>query len=247
LQNGFSIFPLGDAAASISLGNQINEFLNEKVIAMQQWMVDHPFEGQLDLIPAYCSLTVIYNPGLVKRRYQPSSTVFEWVENHLRRSYEESMVEARQASPLVEIPVCYDAPFAPDLEAMALAKGISTEEIIQLHLSGEYRVYTIGFLPGFSYMAPIHEKLVMPRKPRPVPVTAGSIGIAGHQTGIYPLNSPGGWHIIGRTPIMQFDPDAPEMVKLKVGDRVSFYRIGTDEMLRLEGKEDEKFILESQK
>ena len=112
---------------------------------------------------------------------------------------------------------------------MVESKQISADEIVALHTARTYRVYTIGFLPGFSYMAEVDGKLITPRKQRAEPVAAGSVGIAGAQTGIYPLNSPGGWHIIGRTPVKQFAADTEELVTLKVGDRVQFYAISTEE------------------
>jgi inhibitor of KinA len=225
LSNGYTIFPLGDAAATIDLGNTINDFLNDKVIAMQQWMLANSFAGQKDIIIAYSSLTIIYDPVIIKQRFHPSSTVFEWVQQKLQMAFDQSTIQPVNQAAIIRIPVCYDEPFGPDLNEMAATKQMHPQEIIDLHTARTYRVYTIGFLPGFSYMAEVDEKLITPRKPRPVPVAAGSVGIAGAQTGIYPLNSPGGWHIIGRTPVKQFDADTKELVKLKVGDTVQFYAI----------------------
>jgi inhibitor of KinA len=231
---------MGDSAATIDLGNAINELLNDKVIAMQQWLLAHHFPGQKDIIAAYSSLTIIYDPVAARLHFQNGSSVFEKVRQHLQTAFNESAVQTvnsavsdqpgRQQA-IIRIPVCYEEEYAMDLPAMAAEKNMSTEEIIALHTGAVYRVYTIGFLPGFSYMAAVHEKLITPRKLKPVPVQAGSVGIAGAQTGIYPLNSPGGWHIIGRTPIKQFDAHDKDLVKLKVGDNVQFYRISKKEML----------------
>jgi len=126
---------------------------------------------------------------------------------------------------LVKIPVCYDTFFAPDLESLAESKGMSSGELVQLHLSKPYRVYMLGFLPGFAYLGQVDDKLATPRKPQPVEVAAGSIGIAGYQTGIYPMVSPGGWHIIGRTPVHLFDTDKENPALLKPGDSVQFVSI----------------------
>lgn len=224
---GYTIFPLGDSAATIDLGNTINEFLNDKIIAMQQWMLAHPFAGQKDIIVAYSALTIIYDPVQIR---QPGKTVFERVKEQLQTAFNQSTIQPVNQSPVIRIPVCYHEDYALDLQSMAAAKQISVEEIIALHTAATYRVYTIGFLPGFSYMAEVHEKLMMPRKPWPAQVPAGSVGIAGAQTGIYPLNSPGGWHIIGRTPVKQFDANSKELVRLKVGDRVQFFPITKKEM-----------------
>ena len=229
LEQDYTIFALGDSAATIDLGNNINASLNEKVIAMQQWLLANTFHGQRDIIVAYSSLTILYDPFLVKQHYQPHSSIFEWVKNRLANAFEHSVIQPRHNASIIRIPVCYDEIFAPDLHALATSKQLSVWDVIALHTARIYRVYTIGFLPGFSYMASVDEKLVTPRKPRPEPVAAGSVGIAGEQTGIYPLDSPGGWHIIGRTPVKQFDACTKELVKLKVGDNVQFYGISKDE------------------
>lgn len=131
--------------------------------------------------------------------------------------------------PVIRIPVCYDPPYAMDLEQLAVQKGLSAVEVINKHMSRIYRVYMIGFLPGFSYMAGVDEQLWVPRKPQPVAVQAGSVGITGLQTGIYPVNCPGGWYIIGRTPVKLFDASAKVPVLLNAGDQVQFYRITKEE------------------
>lgn len=231
MNTGYAIFPLGDAAATIDLGNNINEFLNNKIIGMQQWMLANPLPGQKDIIVAYSSLTIIYDPVAVRRHFPNGGSVYKKVEQQLQKAFGQSAVQPTSHSSIIRIPVCYEEEYAMDLPAMAAEKNMSTEEIIALHTASVYRVYTIGFLPGFSYMAAVHPKLATARKVKPVPVAAGSVGIAGEQTGIYPLNSPGGWHIIGRTPIKQFDASDKNMVKLKVGDSVAFYRISKKEML----------------
>jgi inhibitor of KinA len=131
--------------------------------------------------------------------------------------------------------VCYEGAYAPDLEDVARQQGLSVREVIELHCAGVYRVYMIGFLPGFPYLGAVDQRLEVPRKPRPVPVAAGGVGIAGKQTGIYPLNSPGGWSIIGRTPVRLFDSQTDPPVRLQTGDRVEFYPIPTEEFRRVVG------------
>ncbi|MFT3934334.1 MAG: 5-oxoprolinase subunit PxpB [Chitinophagaceae bacterium] len=227
---GYTIFPLGDSAATIDLGNTINEFLNDKIIAMQHWMQANFFIGQKDIIVAYSSLTILYDPVAVKQHYRITSTIFDWVKQQLQIAFDKSIVQPSIQKEVIRIPVCYAPAYAPDISNMAASKQMTEEEIINLHQSKVYRVYTIGFLPGFSYMAQVDDKLITPRKPKPAHVAAGSVGIAGAQTGIYPLDSPGGWHIIGRTPIKQFDAADPELVKLKAGDHVQFYAISEEEM-----------------
>jgi inhibitor of KinA len=131
---------------------------------------------------------------------------------------------------ILEIPVCYAKPFAPDLETLALQNQLTTEEVIQLHTAKVYRVYMIGFLPGFAYMGKVDHRIAAPRKSQPrTNIPAGSVGIAGEQTGIYPLVSPGGWNIIGQTPLKLFDAARPDPVLFQPGDRVHFYSISQNE------------------
>lgn len=214
---------------TIDLGNTISEASNRKVLAMQEWLQQHAFCGLNDLIPAYSSLTVVYDPVAVKRKYQPTATVAGWIGERLQQAFRESGEGRPENGAAVSIPVCYDLSTGMDLAGIAKQKKKTVEEIIHLHTSINYRVYMIGFLPGFPYLAEVDPLLSVPRKVRPVPVPAGSVGIAGPQTGIYTLASPGGWNIIGRTPTKLFDPASPEVVKLKAGDTVRFYPITLDE------------------
>jgi inhibitor of KinA len=229
LSNQYNIFPLGDTAATIDLGNTINEALNDKVIAMQQWLQVNSFEGVRDIIIAYSSLTLIYDPVSVKRKFSPPGTVFDFVKQKLQQAYYHSLVLPQEEAGIIEIPVCYDDEFGMDLKSMAAEKQMPEEEIIRLHTEKIYRVYMIGFLPGFPYMAEVDARLSAPRKEKPVMVFPGSVGIAGSQTGIYPFNTPGGWNIIGRTPVEMFNETADDLVRLKVGDRVHFYEVGRQE------------------
>jgi inhibitor of KinA len=229
----FNIFPLGDSAITIDLGNLIQEELNDKVLAMQRWLTNHRFEGFTDSIVAYSSLSVFYDPVEVCRKNPSAPGAFQFVSERLREAWWQSPGEPARDEEPVRIPVCYEGDLAPDLIPLAAKKDISPEEIIRLHISGIYRVYMIGFLPGFAYLGETSELLAVTRKPRPTPVKAGSVGITGRQTGIYPLDSPGGWHIIGRTPVGLFDPTAEIPVRLKIGDRVEFYPITRKEFGRI--------------
>jgi len=219
------IFSLGDAAATIELGNRVDERLNRKVMAMTAWITQHAFDGLKDCIPAYSSLTVHYDPFLIKTTYHPASTVFEWVKQQLEAAFDQSSENLYVQPLLHRVPVCYEDDYAPDLASLALTCKLTTKEIIELHTAVIYRVYMIGFLPGFAYLGTVDERIAAPRKPQPVPVIAGSVGIAGKQTGIYPLNSPGGWNIIGRIPLKMFDPAAAKPVWMQPGDEIAFFPI----------------------
>jgi inhibitor of KinA len=229
LTNQYKIFPLGDAAVTFDMGNSISEALNQKALAMQRWLLAHPFEGLKDCLVAYSSLTVLYNPVIIKKYYNPATSIFAWVGGRLQEAFDNARETVSAAREVISIPVCYAAPYAPDLAALAQQKQLTEQEVVTIHTSTTYNVYMIGFLPGFSYMGEINERIAVPRKQHPAQVLAGSVGIAGSQTGIYPLNSPGGWQIIGRTPLKMFDPFVPEPVKLQAGDRVQFYAITKQE------------------
>ena len=228
-------YTLGDSAVTAELGSGISEQLNEKVIAMQQWLAAHPFDGMKELVLAYSSLTVYYDLFMIKKKYDPP-VIHEWVEEKLRESFEKSSESTGKHGELHHIPVCYEGEYANDLESMANLKQVTREKIIDLHTSKQYRVYMIGFLPGFPYMGEVDPQLIQARKLKPSLVKAGSVGIAGAQTGIYPFNSPGGWNIIGRTPINLFNAEMAQPVWLKPGDQVKFYAIGKEEFEAIKSK-----------
>lgn len=226
----YRIFSLGDTAITVDFGNRIDEKINEEVVARYQDWVAHPLWGMTEIVPAYSSLTVYYDLLKLKKGTD-GSTAFERIKQEIEGRLQQPVRPVEMNSPLVRIPVCYDPAFAPDIIRLAAAKKLTPEELIGLHTAATYKVHMLGFLPGFAYMGGTNERIAMPRKPQPVKVTAGSVGIAGRQTGIYPLDSPGGWHIIGRTPLKMFDPTAKKPVLLEMGDRVQFYTISKNEFL----------------
>jgi inhibitor of KinA len=230
LNEAINIFSLGDSAVTIDLGNSISRELNLRVRGMQEWLAANPFPGLKDLVVAYSSLSLFYDPVVVKNEFPSFDTAFAYIEDKLQQAYQLSAdgQNAREGE-LIRIPACYDDTFAADLDFVSRTSHLSKQEVIELHLSQSYYVYMIGFLPGFSYMAEVDEKIRMPRKINPVPVAPGSIGISDSQTGIYPLSCLGGWQIIGKTPLKLFDEASSEPVKLKPGDQVEFYAISREE------------------
>jgi len=236
----YSIFPLGDSAITIDLGNHIDEIFNIKALALHSWLIEHPVPGCLDIIMAYSSVTLFYDAaGVVARGLGGHPGAYALLEALLEQAWRETE-DADNPEPVegrvVSIPVCYEGEYAPDLGSVAREKGLSPEEVIQLHTGILYRVYMMGFLPGFPYLGILDQRLTVPRKSQPAPVVAGGVGIAGRQTGIYPLNSPGGWQIIGRTPVRLFDPAAGSPLLLQAGDQVRFQPIGAAEFQRLSGR-----------
>ncbi|HEX4849328.1 MAG TPA: 5-oxoprolinase subunit PxpB [Puia sp.] len=230
MSDDYKIFPIGDAAITLELGNRIDLQLNRKALAIKEWFITHPFEGLRDIIVGYSNISILYDPLIVKSKYAATNRAFDFVRTQLEDAYAHSqIVETKEIDKTIDIPVCYDPDFGYDLEYVSQEKKLSIKEIIDLHVSKIYYVYMIGFLPGFSYLAELNEKLVIPRKPKPVPVVAGSVGIAGSQTGVYSLDCPGGWQIIGRTPLKLFDAALDPPAMLNAGDWVRFYEISKEE------------------
>lgn len=221
------MFPLGDSALTIDFGNSIDDQTNQKVLQLYHQIKDAHIPHLTDLVPAYSSLTVYYDVISV---YSTEHSAFEAISELIENITEEKPKPVDGTKRLIDIPVCYEIKYALDIYEIARQKNLSVEEIIAIHTSKTYRVYMLGFIPGFSYMGLVDEQIEVPRKTEPRPnVEAGSVGIAGRQTGIYPLNSPGGWQIIGKTPLRLFNKDLAQPVLFEPGDEVKFYSITEDE------------------
>lgn len=225
----YRIFPLGDAAIIIDFGNCIDISVNKEVIERFKQLLQHPVAGMIEAVPAYSSLTIYYDVFVVRKNALAGQTAFESIKQQLEEKLQQPVLQTEKQERLIKIPVCYEAEFAMDILQVAAINNITVEDVIHLHTSRIYKVYMLGFLPGFTYMGEVDERITTPRKPQPVDIVAGSVGIAGKQTGIYPLRSPGGWQIIGRTPVKLFDAEKEESTLLKAGDTAQFYSITKDE------------------
>ena len=228
LPHPYTIFPLGDSALTIDFGNIIDIEANRKVLRLFHHLKSLDIPGVIDIIPAYSSLTIYYDPVALFPD-EEDRTAFDVIAELIETLTMEQAVDAFQPPRTLSVPVCYAPAFSTDMEEIGLRNGISREEIIRLHTGKTNRIYMIGFLPGFAYMGQVDPKLVIPRKTEPVQVVAGSVGIAGIQTGIYPFDSPGGWQIIGRTPLPLFQNNENEPVLFQPGDMINFYSITEDE------------------
>jgi inhibitor of KinA len=222
----YSIFPLGDSALTIDFGNIIGEDINKKVLRLFHHLKATADKKIIDLVPAYSSLTVYYN---VCSLHHPELSAFELMVDIIEELLSKTSSIEEQKTNYFEIPVCYSKKFALDIDDLSEKNELSIEEIIEIHTSKAYRVYMLGFLPGFTYMGEVDDRIAFARKPTPVKLFAGAVGIAGKQTGIYPLESPGGWQIIGRTPIQIFKKHDKNPVLFHPGDEVKFYSITEDE------------------
>lgn len=229
----YHIFPLGDNALVIDFGNTIDEQLNKLVHSIFYQLQHDPIPGMIEAVPGYSSLTIYYDVLFIRNKLNKPSTAFAWVSECLKKYITTGNIETGDPEILIRIPVCYEKEYGTDLEFISSQNKISVEEFIHLHSTAIYRVYMLGFLPGFTYMGLVDEKISSPRKQQPAPVEAGSVGIAGRQTGIYPFRSPGGWQIVGRTPFKLFDKEKVNPVLFKSGDNVQFYPIAGDEFIYL--------------
>jgi inhibitor of KinA len=190
-------------------------------------------KGIKDIIPSYHTLTLIYDIELLNA---PLEFANDLIEKY--KSQREIDLPNKELHKIIEVPVCYDESFGIDLISMSIKLNLSITEIIKIHTENIYQVYCLGFMPGFAYMGDVNTTIQMARHPQPRQnVSAGSVGIAGAQTGIYPMHSPGGWQIIGRTPVKIFDKDPKVLSKFKMGDQIKFYPITRAEFDKLNQNE----------
>ena len=214
------ILPAGDSAWSIELPERIDETVNGRAIQVSK-AVENADVPVTDIVVGYRSVMVYIDP--LDARAQN-------VERQLREIVAETPETEVTAGPLVDVPVCYDDPFGPDLGELAAFAKCDVEDVIVRHLAVVYRVFVVGFVPGFAYMASVDPRIAAPRRASPrLRVPAGSVAVAAGQTGIYPAETPGGWSLIGRCPVKPYDPDRTEPFLFHPGDRVQFQRISSSE------------------
>lgn len=225
----YPIHPCGDTAVTIQIGNEISEAVNGEVVAVLRAISQANIPGIRELVPSYTAVCVHYDP--LKLSYGD-------LLKHLDSISVDDCAQTDSGNRLVKIPVCYGEEFGPDLEYVAQHNGLTPEEVIRHHSNGIYLVYMLGFLPGFAYMGGMDESIACPRLTTPrTKIPAGSVGIAGSQTGIYPLASPGGWQLIGRTPVKMFEMDGEKaQFTLSAGDRVQFVSITEDDYHAMEAQ-----------
>ena len=223
------IRPAGACGALAVLGDQICETTGARVAALDHAVCRARIAGVTETVPAFASLLV---------RYDPLRTDFDAVSQALSRLAGGIAAGNAQAGRTVEVPVCYGGAYGEDLPAVARHAGLSEEEVIRLHSGRTYRIYMLGFLPGFPYLGGLDERLFTPRRETPrTRIPAGSVGIGGQQTGIYPMESPGGWQLIGRTPLCLVAPG--RTLPYAAGDSIRFVPIDECEFARIAAQERE--------
>jgi inhibitor of KinA len=208
------IVPLGDSSLLIQLGNEIDLPVNQRVHALAGLIEGSSVHGMIETVPAYATLLVHYDPLILS---------FTQLQKYLRTKIDLVEETSAQKRKLVEVPVHYGGEHGIDLESVAVYLQLSVEEVIQLHSEATYTVYMMGFTPGFPYMGKLDDALTLPRLETPrTRVRAGTVAIAGSQTGIYSIDSPGGWHLIGWTPLKLFNPESDAPFLFAPGDEVRF-------------------------
>ena len=214
--------PAGDRALVAEFGKSIDEETNRKVQQLCRTLEEQPVRGVTELVPTFRSLMICYDPKIITYR--------QLVKKLEGRQLSEDKKE-ESAKRILEVPCCYDG---EDLEDMETITGLSREEIISIHSGTNYKIYMLGFLPGFVYLGGLDARICAPRLASPrTRIPAGSVGIGGNQTGVYPMASPGGWRLIGRTPLRFYDPARPEPILCRAGEYIRFVPIGSEEFDRI--------------
>lgn len=223
--------PCGDQAVTVEWGSTIDEHINRQVHAFARKVEELSHPAITEVVPTYRSATVHYRPE-----------VFSYEElKHLLLSLAQGSTEEAEELPVVEIPVCYGGEYGPDLLEVAQHCSLTPEEIIARHTAPTYRIYMLGFTPGFPYLGGMDPSIATPRRKEPrIQIPAGSVGIAGEQTGVYPIVSPGGWQLIGRTPLRLFDPQKEQPILLSAGAGIRFVPIDEETFRKMEEKEGER-------
>ncbi|MBA2176416.1 5-oxoprolinase subunit PxpB [Halobacillus locisalis] len=230
--------PLGDQAITIKFGTSIDLDVHQKVKQFASYIDQHSIEWMVEYIPTFTTVTMYYDPmKILRKSTDPETLPYEWVRQRIEEWLKDLTSTTTGTPRTITIPVCYGGEFGPDLHAVATYNQLEEQDVINLHLQGDYLVYMIGFAPGFPYIGGMDETISMPRKEEPrQSIPEGSVGIAGKQTGVYSIETPGGWQLIGRTPLRLFRPEESPPSLLQAGDRIVFTSITEEEFYTL--KED---------
>ena len=223
--NQYQLYTEGDSSILIVFGDSINPETNQRIASTVRLIREQKIEGIVDMIPAFVSLLVNYNPLVIS---------YENLRTRLEKILQMKTQAAETVRRVYEIPVCYGGEYGPDLQNIADHAGLSPREVIDIHTSCDYLIYMLGFLPGFCYLGGLDERIHTPRLQTPrLRIPAGSVGIGGSQTGIYPMESPGGWQLMGNTPVKTYDPNRSVPILVQAGEYIRFVEIDEAEYRRI--------------
>jgi inhibitor of KinA len=222
----FRIVPVGDATMVVEFEERIDPAVNARVVATADALRAAAIAGVRDVVPTYRSVAVYFDPLLTDHR---------GLARRLEQAATEPLRAERTERALIRVPVCYGGDFGPDLPEIARFARASEAEVVEIHTSRTYRVFMLGFMPGFAYMGIVDSRIAVPRRETPrVRVPRGSVCLAGVQTSVHPVDAPSGWHLIGKTPVQPFDPSRRDPFLMKPADEVQFYSIDRREFERLD-------------
>lgn len=227
----FTFHPVGDRAISVKAGNEIAPHINKKLRSLCHKITEEGLAGVIEYAPTYCSVVIYYDP--LVHGYDDMCQILRDMEKYLNTDSGDGDVR------IVELPTVYGGEFGQDMETVCNHTGLSEEEVVKRHSGRDYLVYMLGFLPGFTYLGGMDEQLTTPRLSTPrTKIIKGSVGIAGAQTGTYPSDSPGGWQIIGRTPVTLYNVASEKAALLEAGDYVRYVPISKEEFEKIEALGD---------
>ena len=226
--DGYVFLPVGDCALTVEFGQEISEEANAKVRSLASALKNDAIPGVLEWVPTYRSILVCYDPGKISCRRLMAL---------LRRLISKAGQDKQAGLRIWQIPVCYGGESGEDIGFVASHAGMTPEEVIKIHSGSEYRIYMLGFLPGFAYLGGLDKRIHTPRLKTPrTRIPPGSVGIGGEQTGIYPITSPGGWQLIGRTPVKPYDPRRELPILFEAGDYLRFVPIDKEQFKEIDAQ-----------